>query len=397
MSQEAIIKKDFEEPAVPKPKFSDRIGFSHIFKQLPRTLLALSFTLSQSMFMTSMQAVSDNRAIAAGIHRQADSPLPDVIMEYAHPSIPMYMADAILNPFIFFSIIMFLFSWKWRCARYGLAEGHYRTFRIARSFLWMLGTAYLFRAFSLLSTTMPPTDPRCQIKHRNWIQISLMVFEIMTKQGNTCTDKIFSGHSSMATLICLFWLGALLRPEQLESPDETGPGKTKISLFRKLSALGIVTWTSLVYLFCILCRNHYSIDIVVAIMVCTGIFSFYQLNIRLIELLKINQASDHQKIFKKSPSAISIPQPSENFFYSPLKDDPEAAVTTCESPTIAMQDILGIKEIQDTDKSNHSNNAVDANEKLLLSTKVTHLTYIPRPFVFILRGLSWMDGFDLKP
>ena len=368
-------------PAKKSVKFTDKIGFTSILHNLPRTLLAFICTLFLSMFMTAMQAVADNRAIAAGLHRQADEPLPDFLMDLAPASIPMHMADLFLNSLIAFTIVVFLLSWRWRCKRYGLVEGHFRTFRIARKFLWMLGCAYLFRSFSLLTTTMPPTDPRCTYKKRGWHQIPFMAFEIMTKQGNTCSDKIFSGHSSMATLICLFWLGALLRPET--------PQTNSISLWRKFAAVGIVTWTTLVYVFCVLCRNHYSIDIVVAIFVCSGIFSVYQLSLRVIELLQLTAVAD--KNIQQSSSVANLSFSKLNWgqhIYSPLKNDPEIAL---ESPPIEMIDIS--KQLENEEFKPRANEKITKQQQ----QQQTRISYTPRAFILFLKAIAWMDGFDLKP
>lgn len=378
-----------EQPQM-KQKLTDRLGFPFILHNLPRTLVALFTVLVLSIFMTAMQAVADNRAIFAGLHRNADNPLPDILMDHATDSIPMHMADLLLNSFIFFTIVLFLVSWYYRIQRYGLAEGHYRTFRLARKFFWMLGCAYLFRSFSLLSTTMPPTDPRCVYKQRAWHEIPFTAVEIMTKQGNTCSDKIFSGHSSMATLICLFWLGALLRPDNkvIDADLETTNVKKSVPIWRKLSAVGILAWTISVYIFCVLCRNHYSIDIVVAILVCTGIFSVYQLSLRIIELLQIDQQKDHQQqqqdLLKSSSEADSHFW-SKPHLYSPVVD-PEVALE-CPSPTITMQQISQ----QDDFKPRAPK---DSSPPITISSK---LSYVPRPFVLFLRALAWMDGNDLKP
>lgn len=366
-----------------KISFTDKIGFYSILKNLPRTLLAFSFTLTFSIFMTAMQAVTDNRAIAAGLDRQAEDPLPDLLMDLAPSSVPMHMADLFLNSLIFFTIVMFLLSWRWRCQQYGLAEGHFRTLRLARKFLWMLACAYLFRSMSLLTTTMPPTDPRCIYKRRNWQQIPFMAFEIMTKQGNTCSDKIFSGHSSMATLICLFWLGALLRPER-STELELGGAAQKVALWRKFAAAGIVAWTLAVYIFCVLCRNHYTIDIVVAILVCTGIFSTYQLSLKIIELIQPEalKAGQNQQSTSAAELNFMAAWNQQQAGYSPLKNDPEI-VLECSSPQITVIQID--QELKPPARPTAK------------TTNSIRILYKPRAFLIFLKVIAWMDGFDLKP
>ena len=363
-------------------KWADGIGLKFIWRSLPRTILALAFALLLSAFMTAMQAVTDNRAIAAGLHRQADDPLPDLLMDWTGTSgakfIPMYTADLFLNSLVAFTILCFLFSWRWRIQRYGPEEGHFRTLRIARKFLWMLGFAYLFRSFSLLSTTMPPTDPRCIYKHRDWKQISLMAVEIMTKQGNTCSDKIFSGHSSMATLVCLFWLGALVRPDR--HPHTANA--TSVPLWRKVAAIGIVLWTSLVYIFCVLCRNHYSIDIIVAVLVCSGIFSTFQLSLKIVELDQLNAL----KLNNCSGDILALSNWASQHHYSPLQNDPEAAL---ESPQIRMTEIGQVdEEFKPPVRLLHPHKEEAPAKKA---------AYVPPAFVLLLRAVAWMDGTDLRP
>jgi membrane-associated phospholipid phosphatase len=385
-------------------RFADKIDLASLRKNLPRTLMALNFTLTLSTFMTAMQAVADNRAIAAGLDRKADLPLPDFLMDWASNTIPMHMADLLLNSLIFVTIATFLISWRWRIQQYGTAEGHFRTLRIARKFLWMLGFAYLLRSVSLLSTTMPPTDPRCVYKKRSWSQIPFMGFEIMTKQGNTCSDKVFSGHSSMATLIGLFWLGALLRPDRSieHSNNEAGSNHNKVPRWRKIAALGILIWVASVYIFCVLCRNHYSIDIIVAVLVCSGIFSTYQLCLQVIELLTNAAMTNRNNYLASKSNAISgsnaslatIAPPSASFFYnhkntpktilySPIKD-PEMAL---ESPIIEMQEIS-----QSTNALKPAPTPTPPSP-----TNPTKIPYAPRLFIKMLKVVAWMDGIDLKP
>ena len=94
------------ETSIKQINFADKIGLPLILHNLPRTLLAFVSTVLLSMFMTAMQAVADNRAIAVGLHRQADQPLPDLLMDLAPASVPMHMADLFLNSLIGFSIFM---------------------------------------------------------------------------------------------------------------------------------------------------------------------------------------------------------------------------------------------------------------------------------------------------
>ncbi len=366
-----------------------------------RTAIAFIANCSVAIFMTAMQGVSDNRAIAKSLHLQADRPLPDILMDYAPGWMPIETADLFLNSLIAFSIGMFFLSWWWRIKTYGAVEAHFRSFRIARRFLWMLTTAYALRGFTVLSTTMPPSDTRCTFRQRSWYEIPFMALEIMSKRGNSCTDKIFSGHSSMATLLGLIWIGALWRPERPKKATESANAQpleshvgnlsgdllksvdafasfkpTQVPVWRKLAALGIALWVSAVYVTCVLCKNHYSIDIVVAVLVCSGIFGVFQLSFKMVTFL--NQTGS-------LPLLTAVD--SGYAYTAAAQDDPEQGIPmhqTVESvlSPISMQEIELVQSAKIEDK------------KLLPAP--SNWPRITGPFEKYLRLVAWMDGFDLQ-
>lgn len=367
-------------------------------KNAQRTLFALLYTGFWAVFMTSMQAVSDNRAIAAGLHKQASQPLPDLIMDRAPSWLSIHAADWTLNALIYLSEIMFLVAWWWRIKAYGLVEAHFRSFRQARRFMWILSFAYAFRAFTVLSTTMPMSDARCSIRHRQWHEIVLFVGELMLHKGNSCTDKIFSGHSTMATLLCLTWLGALWRPgrvskaslpqapsnpleqarnipaEALKSVEAFKPlTPASVPLWRKLASLGIVLWTLVIYAACILCKNHYTIDILVAFAVTGGLFGIYRLSTRLMEQLSWSGALPLYNAKRDGPVYTAAAQ-----------DDPERGL--CFSP-ISMQEITPAS-LNLTENAKPAPSSADSQPQESIN--------ISSAFERYLRVIAWMDGFDLQ-
>jgi hypothetical protein len=369
-----------------------------------------------AVFMTAMQGISDNRAIAAGLPAQAASPLPDLLMDWAPHWIPMVLADLLLNSFIGLSVACFGLRWLWQRKRDGPQTAHFTNLRLARRFLWMLATAYFLRSFSLLSTTMPPSDPRCQYRQRAWNEIPLMAIEIMSKTGNTCSDKIFSGHSSMATLLGLFWLATLYGrrngPLQTASSSQaivpsvssrsatgfasnsrfnllpvTEPstllsiGAARLSLWRKLAMVLVALWVGAIYAACVLCRNHYSIDIVVAALVCSGIYLTYSLSVRVAELAKIS-----------CPSPIA---------YRPLVfvEDPEAGLLpfgagNANNTLSAVCSPVSMQEI--TLQSEKPASPAPVKASASPNTHSASFSQLPPPWRVFLRTIAWMDGSDLR-
>lgn len=419
-------------------KFYDEVGVKSILVNAPRTLCALSTAIFGAFLMTAMQAVTDNRAIRNGLH-QSDQPLPDILLDYAPDWIPIYTADMFLNSFITFSAIIFLLSSYWRIKHYGPSEGNYRSLRIARKFFWILGAAYLLRAFSVVTTTLPPSDSRCQYQQRKWYLIPFSALEIMSRAGNTCSDKIFSGHSSIATILGLFWLGALLRPNRRHfnpatstntNSDGVATAHVKVSLWRRFAAVGICTWVMAVYVTCVLCRNHYTIDIVVAVLVCSGLFTAYQLSVRFIEIFRlVDQQSERASsaVVKKKIGffdSTSYTQLQNNSDVS-INFDSSAAVINAEQQTtnnlfspISMQEIVSpLHAFRPENESNSSKKPVPSisfsTTPLIDSTAIpinlnktsladcdkknTNLySYLPHEFLYFLKVIAWMDGFDLE-
>ena len=131
---------------------------------------------------------------------------------------------------------------------------------------------------------MPMSDARCSIRHRQWHEIVLFVGELMLHKETAVLGRYFQANSTMATLLCLTWLGALWRPGRVKNkpPQALQIPRTSqkysswsfkkrwINLSRQLpfhfgeSFFGYCALDLVIYAACILCKNHYTIDILVA-------------------------------------------------------------------------------------------------------------------------------------
>lgn len=74
---------------------------------------------------------------------------------------------------------------------------------IFRRFMFIYGTVWLLRAFSIVLTVLPNPLEQCKaILHPNpFVAAWLLVFDI----NHTCADVFFSGHAVGITLFVLFW------------------------------------------------------------------------------------------------------------------------------------------------------------------------------------------------
>lgn len=75
---------------------------------------------------------------------------------------------------------------------------------IFRRWMLALGTLFLIRSLSIVSTLLPNPFKSCEYNppSSNWL---VQAFMILTGQLTTCADTLFSGHSVNATLTALVW------------------------------------------------------------------------------------------------------------------------------------------------------------------------------------------------
>ena len=165
--------------------------------------------------------------------------------------------DNVLHSFILASVVAGLFHWP------------LLTF-IARlrRFGWLFGTGYLLRMCSLASTVLPPSNPLCVPVERTLPQMFLTAPKLLFGMLHTCTDKLFSGHTMVATLLVWFWQDA-----------RSAVGDRWFSPWRAYP----VVHSLLMVLASVMGWNHYTVDIVLAFIIATLLHWVYK------ELLVIGQ------------------------------------------------------------------------------------------------------------
>lgn len=199
--------------------------------------------------------------VIAYIHRFSVSqnvPLPDIVFNVVpEQKWAWEVADvtAIVCPL--FGFLIFLF------------HKHYTI--VFRRLCVMVALLYLIRALFLLCTYLPP--PFLDFKDRclpvnfsdNTMELFLHAFSLVFKVGFSsdnlrimCGDTIFSGHAMVFTLICLmirYYTPEVLRPYPL---------------------IFVVSLTALGVSCVIVSRQHYTVDVAVAVLVTCAVFYGYQ-------------------------------------------------------------------------------------------------------------------------
>jgi hypothetical protein len=160
---------------------------------------------------------------------------------------------------------------------WGVAWGQGRVLvavQVVRRFIWLMAMGYALRGVCLFGTILPPSNPRClYVERRSWRDILVAVPGLLSGSAHTCSDKIFSGHTLVATLLAAFWFRLC--------------GNTLGRIY------AAANWTLMVS--CSLAgRHHYTVDIVVGCIVAALLFHVYHLVLRVVML---EQDTDQQLLF----------------------------------------------------------------------------------------------------
>lgn len=235
----------------------------------------------------------------------------NVLYDFSFQHLPQLSTKSIFNPdlmlhsYIIVSLIAGAVHWPFFTFIHRL-----------RRFFWLYGLGYLLRAFTLASTVLPPSNPLCIPQERSFGEMLVLAPKLIFGYAHTCTDKLFSGHTTVATLLLWFWI------------DARSLANDRAFSFWKLYSL---FHFSLMILSSIMGWNHYTVDIVLALIVNTLSFWCFKLLIVLIQTRSIASESEFDIDDVKSiPNTLldvvawcdgsDIPRPTD-FIYSDHRID----------------------------------------------------------------------------
>lgn len=190
----------------------------------------------------------------------------DIIFEN-FPAIPkdsMFNPDLLLHSFIMISIIAAIIHWP-----------IFTLISRVRRYLWLYGTGYLLRMCTLAFTILPPSNPTCIPQVRTWWETVSMTPALLFGKAHTCTDKLFSGHTTVATLLLWFWLDA-----------RTIAGDRIFSYWRiypLFHFFAMITSS-------ILGLNHYTVDIVLSAIINTLTYTCYNYALLIYQHQRYNSS-----------------------------------------------------------------------------------------------------------
>jgi len=154
-------------------------------------------------------------------------------------------------------------------------------FIVLKRYVLLLGTVFLFRGLTIVSTILPQPQRSCMATARgNPFLDGLM---ILLLQKKTCTDMFFSGHATNMTFAALLWtqFSHVYPIIPLTKVDRVlFRGKPLMDHFGKLrrpTLTKILVWVMVAIGCCFVCatRLHYLIDVIFGIFVSVTVFTLY--------------------------------------------------------------------------------------------------------------------------
>jgi hypothetical protein len=130
---------------------------------------------------------------------------------------------------------------------------------VARRILLILSILYLIRSISFVVTTVPSPINDCKpvyVKNGEFDDLMLQIVRLASGKLSACTDNIYSGHTTLATVLALSMIQY--------------SGIPWMQLYAPIHASAVV-------IAIILTRLHYTVDVFIAIVISTLVYYLYHL------------------------------------------------------------------------------------------------------------------------
>lgn len=160
---------------------------------------------------------------------------------------------------------------------------------IFRRHIFCLGTLFLFRAFSIISTLLPNPLLECETDVTG--SPFYEAFRIMAGATVTCADVMYSGHTVNITLCAMTWHNySHVVPIFDWDPLFGWNGRTtnKLGDLERLTTVKLFVWifAALGYVFIVGSRFHYTLDVFIGLLLTVAIFKYHHMMLRTSHLKK---------------------------------------------------------------------------------------------------------------
>ncbi|ORX72486.1 hypothetical protein DL89DRAFT_266064 [Linderina pennispora] len=248
-------------------------------------------------------------------HPSVDNqPLRDILLDNL-PFVPQgWVSDALVNTAGLFSVVGCML----------MARGWQAKLVLLRRVAWMMGVLYFLRSITISLTTMPPSIKGCvPVLPKDTNELLAHIPGSFTGEVGACTDKIFSGHTTILVISFLFWTRY-----------------ARHWAFIAYSAIHTIAGILSV----LAVRYHYSIDVLLAIILTYFVHHAYYGALDRAILLRDMLAGRHSY---STNSALPITGPAKRaseYVYDRVQEGSEDDIeelfeqSPADAPTMAMSD-----------------------------------------------------------
>ncbi|KAJ2352539.1 hypothetical protein IWW50_006303 [Coemansia erecta] len=291
--------------------------------------------------------------------------LDDIVLEHLPHVTQRWVTDALVNSA---ALIMVLGGML-------MARGWPARATFLRRIAWMMAILYFLRSITISVTTLPPSVHSCvPMVARNANDWARIVPMMISGQLSGCTDKVFSGHTAVLMISFLFW--------------------TRYARHWAFVAYSLVhTVVGIASVLAV--RLHYTVDVVIAIMLTYLVHKVYYL---LLESAVRQRALKLPHSFLQ-PGRTGYMLANRRWASGEISEIEEAGTEHVDLDTQSAQ-----KQRVSAEQSMHSVYALDADFDEAKSAAVfptaidmDALLLINRPSSPVLPAVvAWMDGLHLR-
>jgi len=142
----------------------------------------------------------------------------------------------------------------------------YKTLSLFRRVGILISFGYFLRTLCLASTVLPPSNPSCIVKERGIFESLLEAPKLLFGHIHTCTDKLFSGHTTVAMALLWSWV------DTCNLAGHKNPFYP-LKLYAHIHVLYMIITS-------IFGWNHYTVDIILSAMINTLSYKLYLKNLK---------------------------------------------------------------------------------------------------------------------
>ncbi|PIA18241.1 hypothetical protein COEREDRAFT_85236 [Coemansia reversa NRRL 1564] len=266
---------------------------------------------------------------------------------------------------------------------------------LLRRVAWIMAIMYSIRSLTISVTTMPPSTKNCipQVAH-NVTELLGIVPKMITGELSGCTDKIFSGHTTILMISFLFW-------------TRYAKHWAFIAYSAVHTLLGIASVMA--------ARIHYSVDVVLAVLLSVFIHHLYYLSLQeAVQMQRSDCSYCRCPITNDSGQYTLVIETKDdsnnhqnNVVESVIPITPEDGLALrngSDWPQTQLQVQSAESEIADCDILNntcpvhckYSNSTTEFAGIQQHQVDATMLLTNRRPTMFLPKIVAWMDGLWLR-